>query len=412
MSQDPRHPDPDQPLSPADSDALSALVDSEFDLDEVPPALRSRARRIADLLGLLDPAPGRAAADHRDRSALVDATLARTMQTPAASSAADPAERSLVDADRQALDALVASDWRAADDAPRQKLLSGLLALLETPVAAQADRGRSREDLISATMRRVGAEGAPLGRLSRAGDRPEAARSRFSFSDLASVAAMMLIGLSILWPTISATREGARRAFCETGLQNAGIGFGMYAADNQGRLPEKVGPSEFDPAPNRWWQVGQAEGSHSANLFALVALGYTELDDLSCPGNALAPVNLDTAAHTDWRSPEEVSYSYRFFRGKAPRLSGPIRYIVLVDKSPVVDRARRGEQFDPAARSINHRGHGQNLLLNDGSVRWVSSPVLESGDNLWLPRSLEDGSSRRMTGRERPEGLEDAFVGP
>lgn len=413
MSTDPTHPGPEGPLSPADNDALNALVEAGFDVEQVPPALRSRACRLADLLGLLDPAPAGPVASHADRSALVDATLARAARGDASEGRAR--EPRLVAADAAALDTLVESGWRVPDavasGAWRASHIQSLLAGLGDPLQTTSG-GRSREDLISATMRRVEIEGAPVGRLGGARDHAESPRPRFTLSDLASVAAVMLIGLSILWPTISATREEARLARCETGLQNAGLGFGLYAAEHEGKLPARSGPKVFDHKPREWWRVGEDIHSHSANLYVLAAMGYSDLGDLSCPGNEMAPVNINVAQFSDWRNPDEVSYSYRFFREQTPKLSGPVRYVLLVDKSPVVDRARRGERFDPGARSLNHRGHGQNILWNDGSVQWISSPVLESGDNVWLPRVLENSSEHRMTGDERPDGLQDAFVGP
>ena len=68
----------------------------------------------------------------------------------------------------------------------------------------------------------------------------------------------------------------------------------------------------------------------------------------------------------------------------------------------------RGEFAEPSSTSDNHRGRGQSLLMSDGSARFVSSPILENGDNIWVPGH----GGRLQSGREMPESDLDAFVGP
>jgi hypothetical protein len=135
---------------------------------------------------------------------------------------------------------------------------------------------------------------------------------------------------------------------------------------------------------------------------------------LTCPGNSAGNPTLDLATHTDWRSPDEVSYSYQLPPAPGAPLvwSGRIRMIVLSDRSPVVERARAGESFDPMASSTMHKGRGQNVLVSDGSAHLLVSPELPNGDNIWLPRSQERLAHPSLRGMERPDGADDAFVGP
>jgi hypothetical protein len=73
--------------------------------------------------------------------------------------------------------------------------------------------------------------------------------------------------------------------------------------------------------------------------------------------------------------------------------------------------------FEP---SPNHRGQGQHALFADGSVRWLETPVLPSGDNIWLPKPIEmliDLAAKRqglepLRGTEAPADRTDSFVGP
>ena len=92
----------------------------------------------------------------------------------------------------------------------------------------------------------------------------------------------------------------------------------------------------------------------------------------------------------------------------------------MSDRSPVVLRTVRGIAIDPRENSPNHAGRGQQVLLSDGSAFWLTTPMVTSRDNLWLPRPIEDAIRRlrgqappdTLSGHESPASLQDAFVGP
>lgn len=393
---------PDDALTPADLVALDALADAGWSGDGVSGHALPRAERLASILDLLAPAPAQAAM----RSALIDATLARALRAPAVPSAA--ASAALTDEDSAALSALVDAGWQANEvtheAGARAARTAALLAMLEhSPIEPGA-----RADLIQSTLDRVAARRIELG-LDEA--RP-VTRGSFRLRDLVAAAAIFLVSVTVIWPTIVGARESARQAECEAGLVTAGFGFGAYAADHRGELPRSNRALGSMSGGACWWNVGVPAQSHSANLFTLIATGYATLSDLACSGNAVAPVNLETAGMHDWRRPEEVSYSYQLFTTRTPRWVAPVRMVVLTDRSPAVDRARRGETIDPAERSHNHRGLGQNVLFNDGSVEWLTSPSLPGGDNLWTPRGWASRSDLRLDPSDRPVDESDAFVGP
>lgn len=121
----------------------------------------------------------------------------------------------------------------------------------------------------------------------------------------------------------------------------------------------------------------------------------------------------------DWSSLEEISFSYQILPGsRRPRHMLPSGSILVTDRSPVILRAARNEPIIPEANSPNHRGEGQHVLRLDGSVTWHKAPVLEGGDNLWLPRAIENllhtvrSRVGLVDGDEFPDSPEDAFVGP
>lgn len=396
-------PDPntDRPavaLGPDDQLALDALLEAAFELDDVPAALRERAERVGRLVGLLDSDP----AD--------DGLSERTMaHIRAAGSQGGPA---LSRDDQRVIDHLAQNDWDASalpePLRPRARRAGRLLDQLRVEgVSADesADLADRTMDLIA-----VHAERSRAVMLDDLGER----RRGFRLADLASVAAMVLIGVAIFWPILGGMRASIEQRACEQNLHNAGVGFGMHASDRAGRLPmNSASLLRFAPGKATWWNVGTPDRSHSANLYQLIEGGFASLEDLSCPGNHAAPISESRAGAHDWNTADEVSYSYQLFGGRRqPLLSDSTLNVLLTDKSPVISRARRGERVYAEERSHNHGGAGQHVLFANGSVQWLTRPVTDDGDNLWLPAELSGPRDARLRGTELPAGPGDAFVGP
>lgn len=375
-----------------------------------------REARLAKLLTLLDlplvDADGsKGRADFR--STLIDVTFARVLRSErrdlAGRIVGKPDQPALTEPSAMGLDALLSApnlESARADD--RAARAAAVCALLEAGLDAPTPEERSA--LISTTLARIEREeAAGRDRFRLAPVAPSQAtgsRGGIRLADLVSIAAVFLIATAIAWPLLVSVREQAREAQCASNLGRSALGFTTYAADHRGSLPR----AEASLLGGSWWDVGKESRSHSANLYTLVRLGYASLSDLSCPGNPSAPtIELDPDAK-DWRSPEEVSFSYQLFSGTPPMWGQNSRMVVLVDRSPVVERSRRGERFDPGASSRNHSGHGQNILFGDGAARLYFRPVLENGDNVWLPAGGLQADF--LTGRELPTSATDAFVGP
>lgn len=66
-----------------------------------------------------------------------------------------------------------------------------------------------------------------------------------------------------------------------------------------------------------------------------------------------------------------------------------LRGMVVADANPVLELLREGKPWRAGvtAASFNHRGSGQNVVFDDGSVRWLISPILSNGDCIWTPGS-------------------------
>jgi hypothetical protein len=238
-------------------------------------------------------------------------------------------------------------------------------------------------------------------------------RKRIQLSDFVAIAAVLLVGTAVLFPSMFSVNTMAIETQCALNMQQAGLGFDLFAKDHDGRLPARSDQVRSpQTAAIQWWSVGDPGSSHSANLYVLIREDYVPMEALACPGNQNAPRQHDHPHAADWEQPEHISYSYQLFNGRPPRHSDPGVKLLLTDRSPIIAPSMRGETVDATSNSHNHRDRGQSVMLPDFSVYFVTSPVLGDGDNMWLPRSLESGPRQvKLTGTERPvEG--DAFVGP
>lgn len=399
-------------LTPADAAAMDAIVDAGWDLAAVGGEHRRRAEHIMALLDLA----GRGPAEVRDE-ALEDVVLLRVARLRASgvpAEAAIPTEE-LCEQDAAALDAIMQSGLSVEglrdEQARRGRRQVTLLSLLNVePLEGREER---IERTLAAVQRAIEAEEdrmvlpevAPRGR-------------RLHFADLVSIAALLLIGSAVLLPIVQGVREYGRRTACQSGMLAAGLGFGQYAASNQDMLPM----ASTSRGGNPWWEVGGShERSNSANFFTLVRTGYTSVAELACPGNPDACRSEADAGEMDWRHFRDVSYSYRnlFGRGSARLVDGPAE-VLISDRSTLVLLRPGYLQVRPFENSPNHGGRGQWVLVGDGSARWITSPVLNDGDNLWLPRSMEDALARLrgdappsdLNGTETPDGNGDEFVAP
>jgi hypothetical protein len=409
----PPAPPPDDAcdLCAPDRSAVDALVAAGLDGEDVAPELRDRARRVAGMLDLL----GRShtsATSQAAAAALIDLTLARVQRQRAFERGATASGLSPNDED--ALEALVGAGFEPAHVAPvlrpRATRQAKFLALLNSPAGAVGNK----EELVGKTLGLV--QSAIDLSQTRLRLEPVAPRGRkFHLSDLVTVAALLMIGTAAVWPMIGAMRQQAARTACTAGLNDLGAALGHYAGDK-----DHMPLASASLAGTSWWDVGVHGRSNSENLYSTITGGYVTVERLACPGNPTACRKDRGPEASDWGCLPEVSYSYQnMFAKERPRWKDG-RIVVVVDGSPVVRRAVQHRLINPLENSANHGGKGQNALFSDGSVEWLTSPVLPSGDNIWLPRFLERALAHRarpteadpITGTEAPDGKDDVFVGP
>lgn len=363
------------PLNELDAAALDALVQAEFDATRVPESLRARATRLASIFAPITQ-------NSINGTSMVDMTVSRLERAMAD----DAAPVDLVPDDEEALDAWVTAGYRSAKVAsslrPRAERLESIANLITSVPAGSNSMSFARASLVERTLAKI--DGSPRQRSLDAV--PTRSGSRWRFADILSIAAMMLLGSAVLWPISSSLRAHSGRTDCQANLGSIASALSSYAGAFRDSLPM----ANSLKAGQSWWNVGTPDESNSANLYTLHKAGFSPLASLACGGNPGALRNPHCDTDRDWRSQDEVSYSYRV---PAPGATSIYQIlpttVVLADRSPVIPLAYRSKLYRPLENSANHDGRGQTALMADGSVRWLTTPVAADGDNLWLTADME-----------------------
>jgi hypothetical protein len=245
------------------------------------------------------------------------------------------------------------------------------------------------------------------------------------WAEIVVAAAMIIVGFSLMFPSIEHSQAESRRRACTANLAGAGWGFQGWANDHDQKLPslEETKPKGI------WIRVGQPAKngevqSNSAQYYLLIRRGYVKPQSLVCPENEYAPRNFSPDA-VDFPNPQAPSYSYQnqyspFVVRLKPGASDA-NMAVLADRNPLFRVNEQNElAFDPSvavtSNSRLHDGKGQNVLLNNLTVKWIESPQLpkvnrETGeehvDNIWTAEGVD-----HYTGTESPQSPIDSHLVP
>lgn len=281
--------------------------------------------------------------------------------------------------DERALDWLVEHGFDLSEIGgapPELRERIGRLSGAMSPLASYSVAPPS-ETLVDATLARVARADADADRADRMRMEPAAMRLRaFRLPELIAVAAVLFLGVGVLFPMAQQFRSSSAATLCSNSLRKLGSAMHGYAADNAGSAPAMAGlGSLFSPAGT---PTPDDLSRHHRSLDALVHKGYCVAGCTKCNG-----------ART---------YSYRVAtHPRQLRLAVLPATPIVSDANPLVDAMRRGQRdADASANSSNHGGNGQNVLFTDGSTVWTATPMFRDPrtpllDNIWLFK-LRDGS--------------------
>ena len=296
--------------------------------------------------------------------------------------------------DRRLLDALVEHGFDASALEPssgvdklRVQKLAALFQLLHDYPVEDAD-----DTLLDATMARISRHDASREDRMKLDPQTAAAaiestnaRKRFlrvPLPDFITIAAVLLIAAGVGWPLLSGMRQKSLDAACANNLRKMAIAFKDYAADYDNRMPTAQAGLH-----NAWSRLAH----NVVNLQPLVEGGYCDLGHMNCPGHK---GDVGESFSYQWQSADEP------MRWETARVN-----VVLGDRNPLIDAARRGSYASPLTLSLSHGGRGQNVLWTDGATIWLDEPIVGRADNIWLP----DGAQRLIDGL-RTKSAADAFL--
>ncbi len=292
---------------------------------------------------------------------------------------------------------------------------------------AESPGQRRRVDAVRRTLRLLDCwqvEAAPSGLGGRIRDEVSAAGrgrrrihrpSLFSLAEIGAIAAALLMMALIFVPPAYQARQSNQQSVCRDNLRSIGVAMERYANQNANILPFV----QLPPGGNWLNRESGRSPSGTAPLFLLVRTQWIQPSELVCPACKDEPFEGDPRDLADFPAAHHCSYSFQNLfpvkgpdgRWIAPRplMRNPARIVpILADRNPLF---RNGVIFKDASatgNSFNHGQAGQNVLYNDGRVRWESNPEVGiNHDNIWLA-----GSTRVYSGTETSADPDDSFMAP
>ncbi len=248
-----------------------------------------------------------------------------------------------------------------------------------------------------------------------------AAKSRFwrNLGEMVATAAMIVFVAGVLLAPLKRARQNYWQQLCQMQLSRIGRGISHYISDHDGRLPA-VATTTGAP----WWKVGyQGKENHSntRHMWLLVKGDYVSPSDFVCAGRRQGrAIQFDAAQaknYNDFPARRYVTYSFRIMGDKSQKGCRPAQKVLISDLNPLFERLPQSYSRPLKLKlnkslltfnSINHSRRGQNILLCDGSVRFVKRRRIGiSEDDIF---TLQD--TQIYEGCEVPSRETDAFLAP
>lgn len=225
--------------------------------------------------------------------------------------------------------------------------------------------------------------------------------------DVLAAAASVALLASLAWPGFAAVRHRARQTACMSNLGSIFQGVRLYQASFAEALPYAGGP-----AGAAWLgDCGDMPvSSNSRHLYLLARLHYVaDPASFVCPSaSGGTPMPREQLARADdFASARNISYDSLNLAGPAPCLRPARSIAYLGDSNPLFIGGKFHRGLDPyTTNSPAHGGRGQAVLLLDGSVSKLTSPLV-GRDNVWIA-----GDIREYRGTETPADEHDSFLVP
>jgi hypothetical protein len=195
--------------------------------------------------------------------------------------------------------------------------------------------------------------------------RAAATASRWSFADLAVAATVLIAASAVFFPAVNQSRLAAQNASCQNNLRAMGMGLAAVGDANGGSLP-LINTSGNDAVAGIYG-AELREGGYVTDYRAFV-----------CPGSLLA------GRQIHWPTRKDLQLATGEALAELQRLVGgsygyPLGYLEQGQWRPARMRSRPTYALmadQPSLnlanyQSDNHGGKGQNVLFEDGHVRYM-----------------------------------------
>jgi prepilin-type processing-associated H-X9-DG protein len=267
---------------------------------------------------------------------------------------------------------LVARNKEAAEI--HSKIAAGLEPLNSIRVEA------CRDELAERTIRRLCALAKSERGVEKTQGRVVKIHAWRNWADIAAVAAVIFLIVSVLIPSFSFARHQHYKNVCQRHLGNIYQSITIYCSDFDGKLPY-VETKEGEP----WCKLGkEGEENHSVTRhpYLLLKLSYSNNPgDFICRGRRqehFEPLTISQAQdYNDFPSRNHVSYSFPIPCRKHLKITLLGRRPLMVDRNPIFEKVE-GDRFEvrldiklSTGNSINHGEHGQNASFADGHVEFL-----------------------------------------
>ncbi|NOX59802.1 MAG: hypothetical protein GXP29_13235 [Planctomycetes bacterium] len=221
--------------------------------------------------------------------------------------------------------------------------------------------------------------------------------------ELGAVAACIAILVSLYVPGMQSVRSRQLQTLCDKNLASFGSGLRMYATEYDGQLPS------IGTRSNVNWLRNDPNRGH---LLPAIQGRFVLPKDLICPasdGSIDKEATLKNIQAFLQRS--DLSFwSVPNANGPRPRINIRINIPIAVDPNPLFQQGKfqRGKNGTLSPNASTHEGRGQNVLFNDGSTRFLETPLLgKNKDNIWLADDIDE-----YQGTEAQQSTTDAFLTP
>jgi len=199
-----------------------------------------------------------------------------------------------------------------------------------------------------------------------------------------AAAAVILIAAGVWFAPLNFVRQNYYQQRCQMQLARIADGIKQYMADYDGQMPAVA-----TTAGSPWWKVGYQGNDNYSNTrhpWLLVRGGYVEPANFVCPGARQGQMvrldGLQVKDYNDFPDRKHVTFSFRIRCDKPQGASPTGQRILISDLNPLFESLPRPDAKTLVIQlnkelsnlnSANHNRRGQNVLLDDGSVKFLKA---------------------------------------